>query len=181
MVLKFLIKNLNILHSGKDMHVVLPALFKLGTIPAIAFAFNEKVTGWYMDNSFFIIMVMGAILVDHALGTVVHLFYKHDFVFKKNYLGLITKVGGCIAGYVVLEMLREIVKDADFIAIYMKMLIQTMVFLYPGGSALGNLSIITRGKLPPIGWMKKLDNFQKTADLNSLKTKNDYETNIDNN
>lgn len=180
MILKLLIKNLNILHSGKDLHVIIPALFKLGTIPAVAFAFNEKVTGWYMDNYFFIIMVMVAILVDHTLGSVVHWFYKKDFVFQKNYIGLIKKVGGCIAGYVVLEMLREILKDADFIAIYMKMLIQTMVFMYPAGSAMGNLSVITGGKFPPIGWMKKLDNFQKTADLNSLKTKID-ETNTDNN
>lgn len=180
MILKFLIRNLNILHSGKDLHAILPALFKLGTIPAVAFTLNEKVTGWYMDNYFFIIMVIVAILVDHALGSVVHWFYKKDFVFQKNYIGFIKKVGGCIAGYVVLEMLREILKDADFIAIYMKMLIQTMVFMYPAGSAMGNLSVITGGKFPPIGLMKKFDNFEKTADLNSLKTKVD-ETNTDNN
>lgn len=171
-ILKFLLKNLNTLHSGNGREIIL-ALLKLGSVPAVAFTFNEKITGWYLDNYSFMAMVLFAIAVDHILGTIVHIWYEKDFVFKKNYIGFITKIGGCIAGYVLLEMLREILQDADFIAIYMKMLIQAMVFLYPGGSALGNLSIITNGKFPPIGWMNKIDNFQKTVNLNEFKTKND--------
>jgi hypothetical protein len=59
------------------------------------------------------------------------------------------------------------------------MLIQFIVFIWPAGSAMGNMSILTGGKFPPIGWMKKLERFQENIDINEFKINKD-ESNTDN-
>lgn len=170
MISRFIIKNLNEIHFG-TLHTKFLATVTLSAAPAIGLTMIEKLTSWYINNQIFMTFVFIALTIDHILGSYVHWQIKQDFSFKKNLSGLLQKGFSVVAGYVLFEMIHQIVKDVDFIATYFKVLLQLMVLLYPIGSAMGNLSIITNGRFPPIGWMKKLDNFQNNVDLETFKTK----------
>lgn len=142
----------------------------LTAVPALGLTLLEKLTSWYITNQVFMTFVFIALTIDHILGTYVHWSIKRDFSLKKNFQGLLQKGFSVVAGYVLLEMIHQIVKDVDFIAIYFKVLVQLMVLLYPSGSAMVNLSLITKGKFPPIGWMNKLEKFNTDMDLETFKT-----------
>lgn len=177
-ILRFILKNITIIHSGIGVDKIF-ATIKLAAIPAIFLTVFEGLSEWYIVNQWFMIFVFYAIAIDHILGTIVHAFIKKDFTFKKNANGFVMKIGLCIAGYSLFIMIHEIFKGIPFIADYFKILIQFIVFIWPAGSAMGNMSILTRGKFPPIGWMKKLEKFQENLDIDNFNTKND-ESNIDN-
>ena len=176
-ILKFVIKNLYSLHNGLGSEKIISAV-KLATVPAVFVTVSEGISKWYIVNQWFMVFVFCAIAIDHLLGSIVHAFYKRDFTFKKNLSGIIIKIGSCIAGYMMFTMMHEIIKDVDFISMYFKTLLQLTVFIYPAGSALGNLSILTGGKFPPIGWMKIIAKFQENLDLENFKTKKDENENI---
>lgn len=177
-IIRSIILNLQILHTGLWAQKMTAAV-KLATVPAIFITISEGLTRWYIVNSWFMIFVFVAIALDHILGSIVHAFIKRDFTFKMNAIGLLIKLAACITGYIIFIMIHEILKDAEFIASYFKIVIQLSVFIYPAGSALGNLSILTGGKFPPIGWMNKIAKFQENLNINEFKTKRD-ESSIDN-
>lgn len=171
-ILKFFIKNLQVIHNGIGADKIVSTV-KLATVPAVFVTAFEGLSQWYIVNQWFMIFVFYAIAIDHILGSIVHAFIKKDFTLKKNGLGLLIKIGFCVAGYSLFVMIHEIFKGIPFIADYFKILIQFIVFIWPAGSAMGNMSIITNGKFPPIGWMKKLEKFQENIDINEFKTKKD--------
>lgn len=176
-IYKYIIKSLNDIHFGA-IHTKLLATMTLTTVPALGLTLLERLTSWYITNQVFMTFVFLAITIDHILGSYVHFQIKRDFSFKKNLQGLLQKGFSVVAGYVLLEMIHQIVKDVDFIALYFKVLIQLMVMLYPIGNAMGNLSIITKGKFPPIGWMRKLEKFNEDLDLETFKTTKKDESEI---
>lgn len=176
-ILKFIIRNLQIIHTGMIGDKLI-ASAKLSVTPAIFVTISEGISQWYIVNQWFMVFVFLAIAIDHILGTIVHLFFKKDFQFKKNLFGLLIKSGACILGYMIFIMIHEIIKDVDIIAIYFKVVIQLTVFIYPAGSALGNLSILTGGKFPPIGWMNRIAKFQENLDIKNFKTDTDESDNI---
>lgn len=149
------------------------------TTPAVSISLIERLSGWYISNQIFMIFICAAIFFDHLLGSYVHAKIKKDFSWKKNRDGLFIKFGGSLIGYVLFEMLQQIVKDVDFIAIYLKVLLQLVTFFYPFFSAIVNLSIATGGKFPSKGLMKKFVKFEDEADLKIFKTKIDETDNDD--
>lgn len=52
---------------------------------------------------------------------------------------------------------------------YLLAITRIMVFLYPASSAFVNSSILTSGKFPPIGWIVKIENFNKSMDIRKFK------------
>lgn len=172
MIIKYVIKNLNDMHFGAA-HTKLFATASISAVPALGVTLIEGLTSWYIDNQIFMTFVFLSLTIDTILGAYVHYNINKDFSMRKCLEGLLRKGFSVVAGYVLFEMVHQIVKDVDFIAIYFKVLLQLMVLLYPTGSAMGNLSIITKGKFPPIGWMKKLDKFSNDVDLETFKTKKD--------
>lgn len=177
-IAKFTLNNMQKLHNGVGLDKIF-ATFKIAAIPAIFVTVFEGLSDWYIVNQWFMIYVFYAIAIDHILGSIVHAFIKKDFTFKKNATGLVMKISFCIAGYSLFVMIHEIFKGIPFIADYFKILIQFIVFIWPAGSAMGNMSILTGGKFPPIGWMRKLEKFQENLDLDNFKTTKD-ESNTDN-
>lgn len=145
----------------------------MSVTPAVPISLLDRLFGWYIDNQVFLTMVFSAVVIDHVLGSFVHFQIKHDFSIKKNLNGLLTKGFSVCAGYVLFEMIHQIVDDVEFIAIYFKVILQLTVMLYPVLSALKNLSIITGGKFPPNAWFVKFDSFNKDLDLEHFKTKKD--------
>ena len=147
----------------------------VSTVPAIPISIVDRLSGWYIENSIFLTMVFIILALDHAFGSIVHLYIKKDFNRKKNLIGLLVKGFSVCAGYVLFEMVRQIVQDVEFISIYFRVVLQITVIMYPGGSLMKNLSILTNGKFPPAALFKKFEKFNEDLDLNNFKTKNDEE------
>ena len=143
---------------------------------AVPVSLMDKLFGWYIDNQVYMTLVFLAVAIDHIIGTFVHWQIKRDWSPKKNLFGLIRKGFAVVAGYVLFEMVHQIVDDVEFISIYFKAILQLTVMLYPVISALKNLSIITGGKFPPHIWLEKFESFNKDLDLNHFKTTKNEET-----
>ena len=142
---------------------------------AVPVSLMDLLFGWYIDNRVFLTLVFIAVAIDHLVGTYVHIAIKRDFSSKKNLKGLLVKGFSVCAGYVLFEMIHQIMKDVNFVAIYFKVILQLTVLLYPAFSALKNISIINGGKFPPEIWFKKFEGFNKDLDINHFKTKKDEE------
>lgn len=179
LIAKWMNQNLLTIHQGANIDKIL-ASFKLAFAPTFLILIMETFTDWYIDNQKFMVFVFVAIAIDHLLGTIVHAFHLRDFSMKKNAVGLITKTGLCISAYVLFTMIHEIIHEADFIQLYFKMMLQLVVIIYPAGSAMGNMSILTNGKFPPIGWMKKLSKFNEDLDPSIFKPTKDEKDNNNN-
>jgi len=176
--LKFIFKNLNNLHTGFGVDKLF-ATAKLSAAPAFFIVIWEGFSKWYIVNQWFMVFVFVAIIIDHILGSIVHRFWKNDWSNWENLKGLLIKLGSSIAGYSIFIMIHEILKDVPFVAQYFKVVIQLMVFIYPAGSALGNLSILTGGKLPSKGLIDRIKGFQDNLELDNFKQKGN-ENNTDN-
>lgn len=148
---------------------------------AVPVSLMDLLFGWYIDNRVFLTLVFIAVAIDHLVGTYVHIAIKRDFSSKKNLKGLLVKGFSVCAGYVLFEMIHQIMKDVNFVAIYFKVILQLTVLLYPAFSALKNISIINGGKFPPEIWFKKFEGFNKDLDINHFKTKKDEEVIHDSN
>lgn len=145
----------------------------LSAVPAIPISLVDRFSGWYIDNQVFLTLVFLAVVIDHLLGSFVHYWIKHDFNIKKNQNGLLVKGFSVCAGYVLFEMVHQIVSDVQFIAIYFRVILQLTVIIYPLLSALKNISIISGGAFPPAIWFKKFESFNNDLDLNNFKTTKD--------
>lgn len=166
----FIIENFRNLTDAVPLTVKLVSAWKLGVLTAMFPAILQSLSGWYVENSVFMSFVTLAIFLDHLSGSYVHWFIAKDFNWKENRNGLFLKISSTVVGYVLLEMLHQIVDDVDFIAIYLKITLQLVVFLYPASSAFGNLHIITKGKMPPKWLMTGVKRFEDDGDLSHFKT-----------
>lgn len=178
-IFNFVSYNLKVGGSSPDLDVRLLSIVKIGFFASIAPAFIEHFSGWYMANSTFIYFVFIAITIDHVLGSIVHARFNRDWSWKKNRDGLFIKLTGSIFGYILLEMIHQIAKDAEIVVIYLRITMQITVFLYPAFSALKNLNIITGGKFPPKWIFNGITGFNETGDLRKLKIKNNENENLD--
>ena len=146
--------------------------FKIAVIASIPTIMLSKLTSWTITNQDYIIGVLACITIDHLIGSIFHAFKLKDFSLKKNICGLITKVGLCAASVILFEIIHDSVKEATFIYNYLKTVTRLIVILYPAGSAFINMSYLTNGSFPPIGWLKKIKSFNENIDFEDLKNKN---------
>ena len=76
--MNFLIKNLIIIHKG-GVVAKIKSVFSLSVVFSIPPVLTNALTCWYFDNYEYICFVLVAILMDHFLGSWVHLLIKKDF------------------------------------------------------------------------------------------------------
>jgi len=175
-LLSYIAKNLILIHEGSTFVAKAKASLMLGvSVSPIAY-FIEKVTHWTLINETYVVYVFGAIMVDHIIGSILHII-KKDFCLKKNIFGFLIKVGLVIAVGFLFEGINEIVKEESFVKNYMVIVLRLSVFLFPAGSAFMNSSDITKGVFPPIGWITKIKSFQKNLDINQFKDVNNASNN----
>lgn len=166
----FIAKNLVAIHTGSVATKIKGAFLLATSISPIAFVVNE-VTNWTVTNSAYVEFVLLAIILDHILGSLIHLLVKKDFTFYENIKGLLVKTGLVVAVGLLFEGMGAIVKGESIIEDYITIVLRLLVFMYPAGSAFMNSSIITGGKFPPIGFLKKITRFQENLDLGEFKGK----------
>lgn len=127
---------------------------------------------WYMDNSQYVAVVAWAIMIDYILGTIRHIFVDRDFDFRKNISGILRKGFLVVAVGYLFEGFNVIITHDSLISQYLEIVARLMVFLYPAGSAMGNSSVLSGGRFPPVGWMNRLNQFRQNADPKTFT--NDY-------
>jgi hypothetical protein len=171
------LKNFTVIHVGTFI-MKIKSTFKLGVLlspvlyatekMSVVMATWLKINVWVIDNSTYIQLVLGAIAIDHVLGSIKHLFWTQDFEFRKNLTGLSIKIGLVVAVGFLFEGLNELVHEHSIIKDYLTTTTRIVVFLYPAGSAFSNSSVISGGKFPPIGWMERLKKFQTNLNPQDL-------------
>ena len=174
MFLKYFIKiveSLNNIHVG-TIQIQAKAVVKLSFLVSPFALLWDKLNAWTIDNQDFILVVLGAIIVDHILGSVKHAYFDFDFTWRQNGIGLLTKIGLLVAGGFLFEGLQVIIKHDNLMTSYLQITTRLIVFLYPAGSAFGNSSVISGGKFPPKSWLDKLNSFQRNLNPKDIITKN---------
>lgn len=177
MILNYIIsilKELSAIHLVKSSTYIgtvllkFKATIKLGVlISPIAFI-TDAFVKWGIANMAYITFVLGAIVIDHALGTWKHLKVDKDFTVKENIKGLFVKLIIVILGAYLFEGINHIVEKDSVVKDYLLIVMRLIVFLYPAGSAFGNMSIFTNGKFPPKKWIDRLNSFQENLNPNDL-------------
>lgn len=161
-------KNLLLLHEGLSIITQVKAAVKIAlglSIPAWALA---SLSEWTITNRDFIGCVLLCIAIDHLIGSWYHAFKKQDFSFKKNATGLLSKIGLCAAAAVLFEIIHYTVRDVSVVYDYLKYTTRLIILLYPAGSAFLNMSALTNGAFPPIGWIKRITAYNNSLDLNKI-------------
>ena len=182
LIIDFLIAIINeiqTIHSavGKNEFSTILLKFEASIKLSILFSpfafFIEVLTDWSLINAGYVLFVFGAIVLDHAFGSYRHLYVDKDFTFKQNIKGFFLKLLVAIAGIFLFEGINHIIVKDSLLKDYLEIVMRLIVFLYPAGSAFGNMSIVTNGKFPPEAWINRLKNFQKNLDPNDLKNDKD--------
>lgn len=173
----FIIKNLLAIHNGTAI-IKFKSLLIL-SIPLSILSVVDPIKIWVTENIAYIGFVLVAIAVDHLLGSAVHWFIKNDFSAKKNIIGLAIKLSLVLSVGVLFEGFQYLYAEKtpfiEAVMDYLLTITRIMVFLYPAGSAFVNSSILTKGKFPPLGWIKKIDSFNKNMDINQFKANENTE------
>lgn len=157
-----------LIQSGESLVRIKSTFLIAASISPIAFVV-EQISNWSITNGAYILFVFAAIIIDHILGSLIHLFIKRDFTTKNNIIGLINKVGLVLVVGILFEGINHIIVGDNFIKDYLTILLRLLVFMYPAGSAFVNSGIITNGKFPPSGFLKKLSKFQENINVNEFR------------
>lgn len=172
----FILTNIVMIYKGTFYQKVSSTL-GLAFFPAFGMSLVENLTGWYVDNHIFISSAFLIIAIDHILGSWVHWTIKRDFNFSQNLFGLLKKTIIVSLGYSTLSVIAYTMREIDLLRDYFTSMIQLVTILYPGSSALSNMSLITNGRFPPTGLLDKIKNFNQKMDIDEFKTKKDENEN----
>jgi hypothetical protein len=163
--------------TGNSYAYSLLATFKLSIILTPFIWAYDKMFQWGLDNQDYIIIVMGAILVDYIFGTIKHVWFtktdkgRPTFTLKGNVVGLMLKLTLAVAGGFLFEGLSHLTKEATFLETSLKIITRVIVFMYPAISAWENIYIVSGEKFPPKKWMEKLGLYKASGDFRDLVNK----------
>ena len=166
MIRFFLLQFVNI--ADGDLPTKFSSAFKISLFTYPFIFLWEKLVKWGIPNQDFILIVLGAILIDWFFGTWKHL-KKRTFSFKHNALGLIIKIALTTGSDFLFEGLGAIVKDsADIIVVSLTTVTRVIVFLYPAVSAWQNIYIVSDERFPPKVWMDRINKFNENLNVKEL-------------
>ena len=170
MIRFFLLQFVNI--ADGDLPTKFSSAFKISLFTYPFIFLWEKLVKWGIPNQDFILIVLGAILVDWFFGIWKHL-KKRTFSFKQNAFGLIIKVALTTGAAFLFEGLNSIVKDsADIIVVSLTTVTRVIVFLYPAVSAWQNIYIVSDERFPPKAWMDRINKFNENLNVKELTDEN---------
>ncbi len=171
MIRFFLLQFVNI--ADGDLPTKFSGAFRIGLAITPFLFIWEKIVKWGIPNQDFILIVLGAILIDWAFGIWKHL-KKRTFSFKQNAYGLIIKVALTTGAAFLFEGLGSIVKDsADIIVVSLTTVTRVIVFLYPAVSAWQNIYIVSDERFPPKAWMDRINKFNENLNVKELTDEKD--------
>jgi len=162
--LNFLMKSFVDINSG-SLVTKFTATFWLALVASPIPMIIQQITDWYLSNYGYTLFVLTAIVFDYFLGTWIHGWIKRDFSIKKNVFGFIQKTSLIVIVSVIAEGFTTILGENNIIADLFVITTRLMVFIYPAGSALKSVYLITGGKFPPVGFINKISKFNKDLDV----------------
>jgi hypothetical protein len=165
----FFIKNLLILHRESFLIKIKATTLLAIPLSTAAWLINQA-ANWGISNQEYIAGVLTCIAIDHMIGSIYHAFKVRDFTFKRNAAGLTAKLALCAASAILFEIIHHTLKDIPLVYDYLKIVTRLIVILYPAGSAFMNMSALTNGAFPPLGWIKKIKEFNQNLDLDKFKS-----------
>lgn len=136
------------------------------SVPAMIITY---LSNWSLSNQEYIAGVLACIAIDHIIGSIYHAFWLKDFTLKRNAWGLINKLLLCAMAGALFEIIHNTVKEVPLVYEYLKVITRLIVILYPAGSAFMNMSELTNGVFPPIGWIRKIKSFNENLDIEKFK------------
>ena len=158
-IFTFLLNNMVAIHKG-TLFAKLKSSFILGAIasPVVSLTFFKN---WFINNHIFFFLLFTALVLDLMIGVFVHLFKFKDFALKKMVKGFLTKCYLTILGFLCFEIFKVLFNLYNVeVGDYVKLTISLIVMSYPLFSAIGNLSVATDGKFPPIGWINRMNKYK---------------------
>ena len=166
MIRYLLLQFVNI--ADGDLPTKFLSAFKLSLIAYPFIIIWDKLVKWGVPNQDYILIVLGAILVDWFFGIWKHL-KKRTFSFKQNAFGLVIKIALTTGAAFLFEGLGTIVKDsADIIVVSLTTVTRVIVFLYPAVSAWQNIYIVSDERFPPKAWMDRINKFNENLNVKEL-------------
>ena len=171
MIRFFLLQLVNI--ADGDLPTKFSSALRLSIITSPFILIWDKIVKWGVPHQDYILIVLGAILLDWFFGIWKHL-KKRTFSFKQNAFGLIIKVALTTGTAFLFEGLNSIVKDsADIIVVSLTTVTRVIVFLYPAVSAWQNIYIVSDERFPPKVWMDRINKFNENLNVKELTDEKD--------
>lgn len=146
------------IHQGSAVAKIV-SVFSLAVILSPFTFLLDKLNVWHLENESYVSFVLGAIFVDHVVGSVYHAYFKRDFSLKKNGIGFVLKVFILVSAMYLFEGLNTLITEEVAFKDYTVMTLRIFVFGYPAGSAIGNIYVMSGKKFPPVSFMDKLKKY----------------------
>lgn len=155
---------------------------------AVMLSVPTSIIGWLLSliqvnvltDMRFVEALVILLFIDLVTGVWKHLLQR-DFCWRRLYTGFLQKMVISFLGMTVFNVLGNLqeLSEMDGLRAYLILCGKLVNIFYVGGSAFNNMFIITGGKFPPVGWMERMKNFNRTADISQLT--NSHEDNNSNN
>lgn len=141
---------------------------------AVMLSVPTSIVGWLLSMvqvNVLTDMRVVLLIIDLATGVWKHLLQR-DFCWRRLYTGFLQKLVISFLGMTVFNVLGNLqeLSEMDGLRAYLILCGKLVNIFYVGGSAFNNMFIITGGKFPPVGWMERMKNFNRTADIGQLTT-----------
>lgn len=138
--------------------------FKFSSIAAMPIALIEYYSGVYLENKIFMVGFFSSFMIDIVLGIWKHLKNK-TFDFSLLIWGALTKLFVSIMAMILFNALASAEGIGETgLRLYVLLIGKLLVLIYINGSAWYNMYFITKGKFPPVAWMKKMKGFNESLD-----------------
>jgi hypothetical protein len=109
--------------------------------------------------------------LDIILGIAKH-WKLNDFSFQDLVTHAMLKVGIGFASMVIFNGFAFVLQDdAAFLKTYFLLVGKLLTMTYYAGSAFNSMSVLTGGKFPPLVWMNRMKEFNKTLNPKALSKK----------
>ena len=166
-----MLKTLILLEQGSIIIKLITAFFLSIITSPIVYTLH-RIRPYIIPDADFVVIITIAIIVDWITG-MMKWWMRKQFDFKKMIIGLLEKVAISFFSLILFNGLGSIseLQEHPDLRSYLVLVGKLAIFFYVAGSAFNNMFFITGGKFPPVGWMDRMKNFEKTADIDSFTDK----------
>jgi hypothetical protein len=144
--------------------------FLLSPFFATIALYVNPISEMFDDEKSFFVMLTTALIIDLIMGVMKHL-KLNQFSFRNLVLGLIVKVLVAYCGAVLFFSFAGL--EDGWLAEWFKLVAKFTVLVYPTGSAVSNMYVITGGRFPPVSFMRKLDTFKEIVAIVEAEDKSE--------
>lgn len=147
----------------------------MGTLFGVLAYLSDYYRAILLENKSFFALFLLAFVSDVGMGVWAHI-KKKDFDFSELFIKGLTKIAVSFVAFVLFNSIAGIegVNDTG-LKVYFLLVGKLMNIFYFAGSAFNNMFYITDKRFPPLAWMKKVKEFNKSLDPKSLTSQNQNE------